>query len=115
MLSRIKTAYADTPADRAARNAISTNDIDRLAINARYRSVKPDTHFSHKVPGKGITDQRSSGRCWLFTGLNVLRSQIMMQHDLDRLELSQNYNFLTRKVQPLPARNDRLLRPPHRR
>lgn len=93
MLSRIKTAYADTPADRAARNAISTNDIDRLAINARYRSVKPDTHFSHKVPGKGITDQRSSGRCWLFTGLNVLRSQIMMQHDLDRLELSQNYNF----------------------
>ena len=93
MLERLKNSVDRTPAHRALRNALSGNDIDRLAVDAQFRSVRPDTHFSHKVPSKGITDQKSSGRCWLFTGLNVLRSQMMMEHDLAKLELSQNYNF----------------------
>ena len=50
-------------------------------------------NFTHKVKSKGITNQKSSGRCWLFTGLNVLRAQIMKEHGIPELELSQNYNF----------------------
>lgn len=45
------------------------------------------------MKSKGITNQKSSGRCWLFTGLNFLRSQIMSEHDLPMTEFSQNYNF----------------------
>ena len=52
-----------------------------------------DTHFSNKVLSKGITNQRSSGRCWLFTGLNVLRSQMIAKYGLDEMEFSQNYCF----------------------
>lgn len=92
MLSRIKSAYKADPSTRALRNAMSGNDIDKIAINADNANAF-DTHFSHKVESKGITNQKQSGRCWLFTGLNVLRSQMMRQHDLPKLELSQNYNF----------------------
>ena len=41
----------------------------------------------------GITDQKSSGRCWLFTGLNVLRAQMMAKYGLSEMEFSQNYCF----------------------
>lgn len=92
ILQRLKASYTNTPADRALRNAISRNDINELAQNAdNLRDLNTD--FSHKVHSKGITNQKSSGRCWLFTGLNVLRAQMMAEHDLAELQLSQNYNF----------------------
>ena len=52
-----------------------------------------DTHFSDRVRTKGITDQESSGRCWLFTGLNVLRAKMIDKYDLPSFEFSQNYLF----------------------
>lgn len=92
MLSRLRDGYAQNPNHKALRNAIAGNAIDVLAVNAENRN-NFDTHFSHEVKSKGITDQKSSGRCWLFTGLNVLRSQMMSAHNLGELKLSQNYNF----------------------
>ena len=92
LLTAIKAGYTGTATDRALRNAIAANDINKLAVNADNRQPV-DTHFSHKVESRGITNQRQSGRCWLFTGLNVLRSQMMARNNLDRLELSQGYLF----------------------
>ncbi len=92
MMEKIKSAYKDSPTDKALHNAISANNIDNLAVNAENKNSF-NSDFSHRVKSKGITDQKSSGRCWLFTGLNVLRARMMSQHDLPKLELSQNYNF----------------------
>lgn len=92
MLQRLRASYENTPADRALRNALAGTSIDRLATNAEARP-QVDAHVSHRVKSRGITDQKSSGRCWLFTGLNVLRSQMMAKNDLGELKLSQNYNF----------------------
>ena len=52
-----------------------------------------DTHFSDEVKTKGRTNQKSSGRCWLFSGLNVLRSRMIEKHDLGSFTFSQNYIF----------------------
>ncbi|MCM1110553.1 MAG: C1 family peptidase [Clostridium sp.] len=92
ILESIRSSYKDTPENRAIFNAISNNDINKLAVNTASKN-NFDTHFSHRVPSKGITDQKSSGRCWLFTGLNVLRAEAMARHDLPELKLSQNYCF----------------------
>lgn len=92
MLGRLKESYKPDGAQKALRNAMNGTDIDKLAQNAGALNDF-DTSFSHRVPGKGITNQKQSGRCWLFTGLNVLRSQIMASQNLPELELSQNYNF----------------------
>ncbi|WP_300956728.1 C1 family peptidase [Muribaculum intestinale] len=91
-LVKIRSAYEPTAANKAIHNAIAGSDINVLATNADNKN-NLDTHFSHRVPSKGITDQKQSGRCWLFTGLNVLRAQMMNAHDLPKLELSQSYNF----------------------
>jgi len=92
MLSRLKAGYQNNASNKAIRNALSGNSIDKLATNADNKALFDD-NFSHRVKSKGITNQKQSGRCWLFTGLNVLRSQIMAKHGLPELELSQNYNF----------------------
>lgn len=92
MMANLRASQTNTPTDRALRNAISQSDISTLARNAENAGAVDQT-FSDRVNSKGVTNQRSSGRCWLFTGLNVLRARMMEKHNLPKLELSQNYNF----------------------
>ena len=92
MLLRMREAYSSDPVAKPLRNALNAQDIDRIALDAD-RLAGFDTDFSHRVPGSGITDQKSSGRCWLFTGLNMLRAQMMRRHDMPEIKFSQNYNF----------------------
>ncbi len=92
MLADIRASYTEDAADRAARNAMAQTPIATLATNADNLAMI-DTNFSHRVKTKGITDQHQSGRCWLFTGLNVLRAQMIEEYDLDGLTFSHNYLF----------------------
>ncbi len=92
MLNQIQQAYQGTPADKAIRNAIGANDIRKLTLNQEKQTAY-ETNFSVKVNSKGITDQKSSGRCWLFTGLNVLRSKAIAKYDMPQFEFSQIYCF----------------------
>ena len=92
MLAEISKGYEGNASDKAIRNALACNPIATLALNSENAGMM-DTHFSDRVRTKGITDQKSSGRCWLFTGLNVLRAKIIDKYDLLALELSQNYLY----------------------
>ena len=92
MMQQIKQSYQGTSTDKAIRNAISNNDIRKLALN-QDNMKGMDTHFSVKVNSKGITDQKSSGRCWLFTGLNVMRAKAIDKYNLGSFEFSQTYPF----------------------
>ena len=92
MLNQIKSSYKHTPADKAIYNAMAETSIAVLAKN-HENLANFDTNFTNKVVSHGITDQQQSGRCWLFTGLNVLRAQMMAKYGLDEMELSQNYCF----------------------
>ena len=92
MLARISDRYEGNAADKALRNALATTPINTLAMNAENAAMI-DTHFSDRVKTKGITDQKSSGRCWLFTGLNVLRAKMIDKYELPGMEFSQNYLF----------------------
>ena len=92
MLAKISDRYEGSAADKALRNALATTPINTLAMNAENAAMI-DTHFSDRVRTKGITDQKSSGRCWLFTGLNVLRAKMIDKYELPGMEFSQNYLF----------------------
>ena len=77
----------------ALTNALAANPIDDLATS-RSNAGPIDTHFSIETPKQSITDQKSSGRCWMFSGLNVLRADFARQHE-DSLAIvfSQDYLF----------------------
>ena len=92
MLKEISKGYEGTASDKAIKNALNTTGINVLAANSENIAMI-DTHFSDKVKTKGITDQKSSGRCWLFSGLNVLRAKMIDKYDLGPFTFSQNYVF----------------------
>lgn len=98
MLAQISATYEDNGYDRAISNALAGTSISVLALNADNAAMI-DTHFSDRVKTKGITDQKSSGRCWLFTGLNVLRAKMIDKYDLPGMEFSQNYLFFYDKLE----------------
>ncbi len=92
MLQKFAKENTLTGANKAIHNALSNGSVATLALNPETKKEK-DTYFSNSVPSKGITDQSSSGRCWLFTGMNVLRAKMINEQKLNSLELSQNYLF----------------------
>ena len=93
MLHKIEAAQPSTSTDKALFNAIASNKIDNLAKNFANQGAF-DTHFSVETPKQSIHDQKSSGRCWMFSGLNVLRSDFARQHgDSLTVEFSHDYLF----------------------
>ena len=92
ILKDLNASYEGNAQDKAIRNALYGTSMAVLAASAD-KAAMPDTHFSNEVKTVGRTDQKSSGRCWLFTGLNVLRAKMIQEHDLKEFTFSQNYLF----------------------
>lgn len=92
VLRTLEESYKPTPADKAIHNAISSVSIQSMALNQDNRQAK-DTHFSVEVSNSGISNQQSSGRCWLFTGTNVLRNRAMRTLGVKDFFFSQIYLF----------------------
>ena len=92
MLQQIQQHGKQTTAERAIANAIATNSIDELARTPQSRA-DVDAYFSVETPKQNIQNQKSSGRCWMFTGLNVLRADFALRSDSLTVEYSHTYLF----------------------
>ena len=93
MLAQIEKSQKQGAADKALFNAIAANNIDDLVKN-RSNAGPVDTYFSVETPKQSIHDQKSSGRCWMFSGMNVLRANFAKEHgDSLTVEYSQDYLF----------------------
>lgn len=92
MLQQIEQQNAPTASDRALRNALASNAIDALAKNMQNAGAM-DTYFSVETKKQSITNQKSSGRCWMFSGLNVLRANFAKRTDSLTVTFSQDYLF----------------------
>ncbi|TAQ83317.1 hypothetical protein B7494_g8358 [Chlorociboria aeruginascens] len=88
------------PKNRLALSALSSAD-PKTVLTSRSAAIKDQQIFSVKIPFEGapITNQRSSGRCWLFASTNVFRVALMKRHNLDKFELSQAYLFFYDKLE----------------
>jgi len=89
-ISQMRSALEMDVHTRAMYNAVTNNNIKELALN-RNLLQKNNEVFSHKIKTKGVTNQKSSGRCWLFAGLNIMRPAVIEKYKLSEFEFSQNY------------------------
>ena len=93
MMQQMKKGFGGNASDKALRNIMVNNSPAKLAMNYE-NATKFDSHFSNRVVSKAVTDQKSSGRCWMFTGMNVLRNQAIRHHNLPAdFQFSQAYLF----------------------
>ncbi|KAG2185495.1 hypothetical protein INT44_002288 [Umbelopsis vinacea] len=99
-LERYEEEFNADPKNQFALNAITRNEITSVLIN--HKAAVKDQHIFNvqtDVEGKA-TNQKSSGRCWLFAGTNVLRRLLIQKYKLDEdFELSQNYLFFFDKLE----------------
>lgn len=87
-LKGYRDSYAENALSRAMTNALSKTEITDAAFCSKGR---PPFVFSVEIPTMGVTNQEKSGRCWIFSALNVLREQAAKKCGLEEFELSQNY------------------------
>jgi len=88
------------PKNRLALCALSSAD-PKSVLTSRATNIKDQQIFNVKIPLEGapITNQRASGRCWLFASTNVFRVALMKRHNLSSFELSQAYLFFYDKLE----------------
>ena len=82
-----------------SRNAATHNEITDLAMDwDEYRKI--DHTFSEQISGEmKITNQKSSGRCWGYAGLNLFRVYLGRKHGLRNFEFSQTYFMFWDKLE----------------
>lgn len=92
-LGKIQASFEKDAPTRAIQNVVMQNkNIKAMALNSETAG-KVDHYFKYRVDVKGITDQKSSGRCWMFTSMNVLRPAAMKKYNVKDFDFSHNYCF----------------------
>lgn len=95
-------AVLNDVAARVAGNAVATTDVEKVSLDRRV-VTSIDTSVSDLIPDASITDQKHSGRCWAFAGLNMLRARIIKELGVDSLELSENFVYFYDKLEKANA------------
>lgn len=97
-LEQFEAEFAQNPVNYVAMNAAAGNGIVKAATNNDI--LRESRHsFSISLEQGAITNQKQSGRCWLFAAMNVMRFHIMKKLNLENLELSQNYMLFYDKLE----------------
>ena len=87
VIKQLKSSIALDAGTRALMNAVTNNDVKSLTFNRALYNAHEDL-FNYKIDAKGITDQKSSGRCWLFAGLNIMRPAVLKKYNIESFEFS---------------------------
>jgi bleomycin hydrolase len=82
--------FASQPAYRLMQNAVTETTIDAVALN-REIVTRADHTFSIHLDEWKVTNQKKSGRCWAFAGMNLMRLGAMKKMNVKDFEFSQNY------------------------
>lgn len=97
-LNKFKNDFNSYDKNKIAQSSVIENGIMNSAKNVK--SITANTHqYSINVKTGEITNQKASGRCWMFAALNVMRLEIMDKLNLENFELSQAYPFFYDKLE----------------
>ncbi len=86
------------PTFRLARNAVTTTSVDEVALD-RDVVARVDHSMSHLIDDWAATDQKKSGRCWLFAGTNLLRVGAANRLGVKDFQFSQAYLLFWDKLE----------------
>ena len=98
-IKKYKNKFLKNNKNTASRNALIKNDLNTVSLNWENYS-KINHHFSNLIKKElPATDQKASGRCWGFAGLNLMRLKVVENLDLPNFEFSQNYFMFCDKLE----------------
>ena len=86
------------PKNLLALNAVTQNDVSTIALSREVVNRTNHT-YSHLISTPKATNQKSTGRCWMFAGLNTLRLAALEKLNLEQFEFSQAYLMFWDKLE----------------
>ena len=100
MINEFSRKFNDNNINLLAKNSISSNPLKNVLINQDILQKRRKI-FTKKIDIESkVSDQESSGRCWLFAFLNVIRLKMIKKYKLPaEFEFSQNYLFFWDKFE----------------
>ncbi|MBA2772970.1 MAG: C1 family peptidase [Nocardioidaceae bacterium] len=97
-VERFTKQFEANPAYRLAQNAVTNTSVEDVALD-RAAVTSIATSMSHHLDDWEVTNQKQSGRCWLFAGLNLLRASAAQTMNIKDFEFSQNYLLFWDKLE----------------
>jgi len=97
-LTALRTDFAADPSYRIAQNAVTKVAVQDIALD-RAIVTGTDHSMSHHLDDWKVTNQKKSGRCWLFAGLNLVRPGAMSAMNVKDFEFSQNHIMFWDKLE----------------
>jgi bleomycin hydrolase len=97
-LKRFSLAFNKDPKNILALNTVTQNGIAAAALS-RKEVGRKNPAFSNLITSPEATNQESSGRCWLFSGLSTLSLEAMKKLNLKTFELSEIYQMFWDKLE----------------
>lgn len=98
LLSELQATASGDRALRIARNAVTAADVNAVALN-RDAVVALDPTTEVKLDSLGVSDQKQSGRCWMFAAYNVFRHRVAEKLGVTEFEFSHTYLQFFDKVE----------------
>lgn len=98
MLESFEKDYKKDPVNEAVATAIAKVGINEASFKTEVRR-KHNFCFSEETKRGEITNQKKSGRCWMFSSLNAARVKVMEKCNLETFEFSQNYTLFWDKLE----------------
>ena len=95
---KLYAAYEANPKFAAMENAISHNGL-LASLEKRSAAVENTPVFSLDLTKDKVSDQKASGRCWMFAALNTFRHKMIAGFQLEDFELSQAHTFFWDKYE----------------
>ena len=90
LIEKFRDQTENSAFDRAMMNALTKHNVKDVAFTNRGLE-EAQFAFSVNVPTMEVTNQKQSGRCWIFAALNLFREEIAEKCNIEKFELSQNY------------------------
>lgn len=90
IMEEYRNNYNKSKVLQTSTHALYKNELNSVAA-VMPQNGDSSFHFSVNIPTLPATNQKQSGRCWLFAGLNLLRERVAQKCNLKEFELSQNY------------------------
>lgn len=98
LLDQLEKRFDENPGNRMAMNAAVSCGI--CASSRNYETEREVPHeFSISLEQGAVTNQKRSGRCWMFAALNCMRFQVIKKQNLEDFELSQSYPLFYDKLE----------------
>ena len=95
---KLYAAYEANPKFAAMENAISHNGL-LASLEKRSAAAGNTPVFSLDLTKDKVSDQKASGRCWMFAALNTFRHKMIANFQLEDFELSQAHTFFWDKYE----------------